>query len=66
MVLMYALPENHIVIDFDLKIDLVKSLGINLEAASKMASTYADSVKWSCIHLFVFMMGHSRFKSYRF
>ena len=35
-------PENHIVIDFDIKVDGEKSLTRNLEEASKWAPTYAE------------------------
>lgn len=47
------LPENHIVIDFDLKDSTGnKSLELNLEAASKWPSTYAEySKSGSGIHL---------------
>ena len=45
-------PENHIVIDFDLKEDGKKSLEKNLEAASKWPATYAEFSKSGCgIHL---------------
>lgn len=47
------LPENHIVIDFDLKDDKGnKSLEKNIEAASKWPKTYAELSKSGCgIHL---------------
>lgn len=46
------LPENHIVIDFDLKDGNKKSLEKNLEAASKWPLTYAEySKSGSGIHL---------------
>ena len=39
-------PENHIVVDFDLKDDLGrKSLALNLEAAAKFPKTYAETSK---------------------
>ena len=47
------IPENHIVIDFDLKDDTgQKSFEKNLEAASKWPTTYAELSKSGCgIHL---------------
>lgn len=46
-------PENHIVIDFDIKDkDGNKSLELNLEAASKWPATYAELSKSGCgVHL---------------
>ena len=48
-----AMPENHIVIDFDLKDDTgQKSLEKNVEEASKWPSTYAELSKSGCgVHL---------------
>lgn len=46
------LPENHIVIDFDLKVDGHKDLAKNLEAASKWPKTYTEVSKGgSGLHL---------------
>jgi len=46
------LPQNHIVIDFDMKEDGKKSLSKNLEAASKWPITYAElSKSGSGVHL---------------
>lgn len=47
------IPENHIVIDFDLLDENGnKSMGLNVEAASKWPSTYAEFSKSGCgIHL---------------
>lgn len=45
-------PQNHIVIDFDLKEDGNKSLGRNIEAASNWPTTYAELSKSGCgVHL---------------
>ena len=45
-------PENHIVIDFDLKVDGKKSLQRNIEEASKWPATYAEFSKSGCaVHL---------------
>ena len=45
-------PENHIVIDFDIKVDGEKSVEMNLEAATKFPPTYAEySKSQSGIHL---------------
>lgn len=45
-------PENHIVIDFDIKVDGKKSLERNIEEASKWPATYAEVSKGgSGIHL---------------
>jgi energy-coupling factor transporter ATP-binding protein EcfA2 len=46
------LPQNHIVIDFDIKVDGKKSLDQNLDAASKWPPTYAELSKGgSGVHL---------------
>jgi hypothetical protein len=46
------IPENHIIIDFDLKDEYGnKSLELNLEAASKWPRTYAEISKGGGLHL---------------
>lgn len=54
------LPENHIVIDFDLKDENGnKSAERNLEAASKWPTTYAEFSKGGCgVHLHYFYSGN--------
>ena len=51
-------PENHIVIDFDIKVDGEKSLTRNLEEASKWPPTYAEvSQGGNGVHLHYFYDG---------